>query len=618
MASEKIEIIIDDKPIRIPPGTTILQAAQKLGIKIPTLCNHKDLFPSGICRICLVEIEGQKKLQTSCCYQITNPIKVKTFSPQIRKARKNILELLLAKHNGECTNCPRNKNCELQALADQFGITESPFGKTWEKEFPIDTSSFGIARDMNKCILCRRCVRTCNQLQEIGALKTVNRGNQSEIAAFANIPLAQTICINCGQCINRCPTGALYANDNTQEVWRAIEDPRKHVVIQTAPSPRAGIGEIFGLPPGVPLTKELNTALRRVGFNKVFDTNFSADLTIIEEVTEFLLRCRDIIINKTEKPRLPLFTSCSPGWIKFLEHFYPEFIPHLSTCKSPQQMFGAIIKTYYAQTANIDPENIVSVALMPCTAKKFECNRPEMKDSGFKDVDYGLTTRELGKMIKQAGIHLPDMPKEEFDAPFGTETGSGVIFGATGGVMESALRTAIELATYLKFEDLYPKGRIIPVRGFRGTKIAEITFPNEIKPVPELLKTKIGDWSWLSGLTIKVAVCHGTKNARKVLESIKNNGKFSDCHFIEFMACPGGCLGGGGQPIPTTSEIRKKRAQAIYKEDKRSEVRKSYQNPAVLKIYNEFIKEGPGSKLAHKLLHTSYTSRGIYLPNTLK
>jgi len=448
-------------------------------------------------------------------------------------------------------------------------------------------------------------------LQEVGVLEAVHRSADTTISTFMDKPLADVICINCGQCINRCPTGALTASDPTDEVWAAIDDPKKHVVIQTAPSPRAAVAECFGVEPGTPLTLEMNTALRYCGFDKVFDTNFSADLTIIEEGTELLLRLYKALVKK-EKVALPQFTSCSPGWVKYIEHFYPEYLDNVSSAKSPQQMFGAVIKTYYAQLNDIDPNDLVTVALMPCAAKKFECNRPEMCDSGYKDVDYGLTTRELCQMISEAGIYLPEMPKAPFDDPFGQETGSGVIFGASGGVMEAALRTVIELVCGIKVEDLFEHADIIPVRGFEGVKYAELPIGN-VGPVPDLLKPLVPDWEWLKGATVKVGICHGTANAKKVMEDIKAGGKFSECHFIEFMACPGGCLGGGGQPIPTNPAIREARARAIYAEDARSEVRKSHENPAITELYTKFLTEGPCSHLSHKLLHTHYTPRGKYI-----
>jgi NADH-quinone oxidoreductase subunit G/[NiFe] hydrogenase diaphorase moiety small subunit len=452
---------------------------------------------------------------------------------------------------------------------------------------------------MTKCVLCKRCVRTCIDLQEVGVLEAIGRGDNTHIGTFFDKPLADVICINCGQCINRCPTAALHANDPSDEIWAAIDDPTKHVVIQTAPSPRAAIGEEFGLGAGHSMTGEMNTALRRIGFDKVFDTTFTADLTIMEEGTELLLRLKRALVDKDASVKLPLFTSCSPGWVKYIEHFYPEYLDHMSTAKSPQQMFGSIIKTFYAQQAGIDPKNIVSVALMPCSAKKFECNRPEMNSSGYKDVDFGLTTREMAKMIKEAGIYLPEMPKSHFDSPFGDESGAGLIFGTTGGVMEAALRTVYELVTGrpVPFTNL----NIKPCRGFEGVKQASVKLENCVE-----------QWKFLEGINLKFIVAHGTANAKKVMEMMKR-GELNDVHFIEIMACPGGCIGGGGQPIPTSEEIRKKRAQAIYSEDESLTVRKSHENPHVKLIYEKFFTDGPCGKLSHKLLHTHYTKRGKYI-----
>jgi len=607
----RVALTINGQEIKVPLGTTILEAARSVGIKIPTLCHHPDLCVAGVCRICVVEVEGQRTLQAACAYPVTTPIKVHTHTLKVRQARRHIVDLLLSEHYGECYACGRNSNCELQTLAKECGVDFFRFGHPERPRYRIDRSSYSVVRDNDKCVLCRRCVRTCIDLQEVGTIEVLGRGDRSRIQTFLEKPLGSVVCINCGQCINRCPTGALRANDPTDEVWAAIQDPRKHVVIQTAPSPRAAIGECFGLPPGQALTFELNTALRMCGFDRVFDTNFSADLTIIEEGTELLLRLKAALADG--KPAaLPQFTSCSPGWVKYLEHFYPEYIPNLSSAKSPQQMFGAIIKTTYASSHGIDPKDIVTVALMPCSAKKFECNRPEMDDSGHKDVDYGLTTRELGKMIMEAGLDLPRLPKSEFDAPFGTATGSGVIFGATGGVMEAALRTVIELVVGIKVEDLFQHADIKPVRGFDGVKYMELKIPG-VGPVPALLAPLFPSWDFLDGATLKVAVAHGTANARRVMEDIKRGGMFSQCHFIEFMGCPGGCIGGGGQPIPTSAEIRQARARAIYAEDSAYPIRKSHENPDVLKLYREFLTEGPCGRLSHKLLHTHYTERGRYI-----
>ncbi len=606
----EISVTIDEYSLKVRRGITILQAAKQANVRIPTLCNHDDLCIAGVCRICVVEVEGQQTLQTACSYPITEPIKIQTSSPQVRRARRHILDLMLSEHYGECYSCIRNNNCELQALAKEYGVDFYRFGHVSNPKLEVDRSSYSVVRDMNKCILCRRCVRTCIDLQEVGVLEAINRGDETRITTFMDKPLADVICINCGQCINRCPTGALRANDSSDEIWAAIDDPLKHVIIQTAPSPRAAIGEEFGLPPGTSVTRQMNTALRRCGFDKIFDTNFTADLTIIEEGTELLLRLKKALVDKDSSIAFPQFTSCSPGWVKYIEHFYPEYLQNVSSAKSPQQMFGAVMKTYYAQKHNINPASIVTVALMPCSAKKFECNRPEMNASGLKDIDYGITTREMAQMIKEAGIDLPALPKSGFDEPFGEASGAGLIFGATGGVMEAALRTVVEIVTGLKAEEVWDNLRVEPVRGFEGVKYMELKIP-KIGPVPELLKNlNIPNWDFLEGVTLKVAVAHGTANAHMVMEDIKSGGKFSECHFIEFMACPGGCLGGGGQPIPTSSEIRAARAKAIYAEDESLEIRKSHENPHITQIYKEFLTDGPCSEKSHKLLHTHYTNRG--------
>lgn len=606
-----ITVEINEKKLTVPFGTTILEACKQAQIHIPTLCHHEDLCVAGVCRVCVVEVEGMRTLQASCAFPITSPIKIKTTTNAVRKARKHIIDLLISEHYGECYSCFRNNNCELQSLAKEYGVDHYNFGHVTQPRYEVDNSSYSVVRDMDKCVLCKRCVRTCIDLQEVGVLEAIDRGHNTHIGTFFDKPLAEVICINCGQCINRCPTGALRANDPRDEIWAAIDYPTKHVVIQTAPSPRAAIGEEFGQAPGKSFTGELNTALRRIGFDKVFDTNFTADLTIIEEGTELILRLYKALVKK-EKVALPQFTSCSPGWVKYLEHFYPEYIDNLSSAKSPQQMFGALIKTFYAQKSGIDPANIVSVALMPCSAKKFECNRPEMNSSGYKDVDYGLTTRELAQMIKEAGIFLPEMPQSHFDDPFGEASGAGLIFGATGGVMEAALRSVIEFVTGKRVEDVYRNADITPVRGFEGIRYAEIPV-TEVGPVPKLLQHLVPDWNWLKGVTLKIAVAHGTANAKKVLEDIKAGGKFSECHFIEFMACPGGCLGGGGQPIPTNEEIRKKRAEAIYNEDKSLPVRKSHENRHITELYDIFLTDGPCGHISHKLLHTHYVKRGKYI-----
>jgi iron-only hydrogenase group A len=606
-----VSIEINEKKFSVPLGTTILDACRKNQIHIPTLCHHEDLCVAGVCRICVVEVEGMRTLQASCAFPITAPIKIKTTSNAVRRSRKHIIDLLLSEHYGECYSCFRNNNCELQSLAKEYGVDHYNFGHIQNPRYEVDNSSYSVVRDMDKCVLCKRCVRTCIDLQEVGVLEAIDRGHNTHIGTFWDKPLAEVICINCGQCINRCPTGALRANDPRDEIWAAIDDPKKHVVIQTAPSPRAAICEEFGMEPGTSLTGEMNTALRRIGFDVVFDTNFTADLTIFEEGTELIERLYKALVKK-EQVALPQFTSCSPGWVKYLEHFYPEHIDNLSSAKSPQQMFGALIKTFYAKKKGIVPKDIVSVAVMPCSAKKFECNRPEMVDSGFKDVDYGLTTRELAQMIKEAGIYLPEMPRSHFDDPFGEASGAGLIFGATGGVMEAALRTVIEFVTGKKVENIFANADITPVRGFEGIKYAELPI-KDVGPVPKLIAHLVPDWNWLKGATLKIAVVHGTANAKKVMDDIKAGGKFSECHFIEFMACPGGCIGGGGQPIPTTPEIRKLRAKAIYDEDKSLPIRKSHENRHVVEIYNEFLTDGPCGHISHKLLHTHYVKRGKYI-----
>jgi NADH-quinone oxidoreductase subunit G/[NiFe] hydrogenase diaphorase moiety small subunit len=594
-----ISIELNEKKVSVPFGTTILEACKENQVHVPTLCHHPDLCVAGVCRICVVDVEGMRTLQTACSFPITTPIKIHTSTPMVRKARRHIIDLLLSEHYGECYSCFRNENCELQTLAKEYGVDSYTFGHITSPRFEVDRSSASVVRDMNKCVLCKRCVRTCIDLQEVGCLEALDRGHETHVGTFLNKPLADVICINCGQCINRCPTGALRANDPSDQIWNAIDDPKKHVVIQTAPSPRAAIGEEFGIEPGHSFTGELNTALKRIGFDKVFDTAFTADLTIIEEGTELLNRLKKAIVDKDDTVKLPQFTSCSPGWIKFIEHFYPEYLDYLSTAKSPQQMFGSITKTFYAQEAKINPEDIVTVALMPCSAKKFECNRPEMNSSGYKDVDYGLTTREMAKMIKEAGIYLPEMPKSSFDDPFGNASGAGLIFGATGGVMEAALRTVYELVTgrEVPFENL----RITPCRGFEGIKQASVKLENCVEA-----------YKFMEGVEVKFIVAHGTANATKVMEMLKK-GELNDVHFVEIMACPGGCLGGGGQPIPTSEEIRTKRAKAIYGEEETLPIRKSHENPHVKLLYEKFLTEGPCSELSHHLLHTHYTKRGKFI-----
>ncbi len=617
-----VRATIDGREVQVASGTTVLEAARACGVKIPTLCHHPDLPDAGVCRVCVVEVEGQRRLQPSCVYPITQEVEVRTHGPRVAAARRDIIDLLLSEHYGDCRTCARNGTCELQDLAAEYGVDHYRFGQRTEPIFVRDDTGPSIVFDPDKCIQCLRCVRTCAELQGVRALGVAGRGAGVHVTTFAELPLSSEFCINCGQCVNRCPTGALTVSDVTTRVRAELDDPGKHVVIQTAPAPRAALGEEFGLAPGTPVTWQLTTALRELGFDKVFDTTFAADLTIIEEGVELIQRLYHALVLDEPGVALPMFTSCSPGWVKFLEHAYPAYLPHLSTCKSPQQMFGTLLKTWYADHNGIDPADVVSVALMPCAAKKFEASRPEMTDSGFADVDLVLTARELAKMLRQQGIDLPSEPGSDFDDPFGTATGSGVIFGATGGVMEAALRTVLELVTGEPVEDLYEHADITPVRGFDDVRLVELTIPDTVGPVPPLIAHLIPDWDWLRGVTLRVAVAHGTATARRVLDDIEAGGRFAGCHFIEFMACPGGCLGGGGQPIPTSLEIRRARARAIYAEDAAygdaGRVRKSHENPAVQRLYAELLTDGPGGVTSHHLLHTGYTVRGTFVPTDQK
>ncbi len=590
-----ITLTINNTPVNVPEGTTILEAARQLGIEIPTLCHHDDLCVAGNCRVCVVEIEGRPRLEASCATPAEEGMVVQTNSPKVRNARKTLTQLLLSEHKEECTNCYKNGNCELQDLAAEFYQEEQIFiNLTEEKEYHIDKST-ALRYDPSKCIRCQRCVRTCAEIQGVNALSAAFKGKDMMITTFMEKTFGEVVCTNCGQCVVHCPTGALTERTYYDEIWEAIEDPDKHVVVNTAPSVRVALGEPFGLEPGTIVTGQMAAALRRLGFDSVLDTDFAADLTIIEEGNEFLQRLKKKLVDG-EDVALPMITSCSPGWVKFIEHMYPDLLAHLSTCKSPQQMFGALAKTYYAEKRGIDPEKIVSVSIMPCTAKKFEANRPEMRSSGYQDIDAGLTTRELAKMIKQAGIDLSKLPEEDFDSIMGESSGAGVIFGATGGVMEAALRTVYELVTgrEIPFKHL----DIQPVRGLDGVKEASIKFEN-CKP----------EYAFLEGVEAKVAVAHGLRNARKIMEQIKE-GK-SPYLFVEIMACPGGCIGGGGQPIPTNDKIRMKRIEAIYREDAGKPIRKSHENPEIKQVYQEFLKEPLGEK-SHKLLHTHYTRRNRY------
>ncbi|KOH43148.1 NADH-dependent [FeFe] hydrogenase, group A6 [Sunxiuqinia dokdonensis] len=592
--SNTIHVTINGIALEVEKGKTILDAANQAGMIIPTLCFHKDLCIAGNCRVCVVEVSGQKRLAAACATPCEEEMEIQTNSLKVRNSRKHIIELLLSEHNADCTKCYKNGNCELQELASEYKIMTQDFLRLAPmKNYTIDQFSPSIIKDDSKCIRCQRCVRTCAELQGVNALTVAYKGDEMKIASFFEKAMNDVVCTNCGQCVNHCPTGALVERNYIEEVWDAISDPDKHVVVQTAPAVRVGLGEEMGMEVGSRVTGKMVSALKRLGFNAVLDTDFTADLTIIEEGTELLNRLKKALKEKDNSVKLPMATSCSPGWIKYIEHMYPEFLEHLSTCKSPQQMFGALVKTYYAKARKIDPENIVSVSIMPCTAKKFEANRPEMHDSGYRDVDYVLTTRELAIMIKQAGIDFKKLPDEKFDRLMGESTGAGVIFGATGGVMEAALRTAYELVTgrEVPFENL----NITPVRGMEGVRQATIKIENPLT-----------QWDFLDGVELKCAVAHGLVNAQKVMDEVKSGT--SQYHFIEVMACPGGCLGGGGQPIPTSPEIREKRMEAIYAEDAGMPLRKSHENPEILKIYQDFLGEPLGLK-SHHLLHTKYIGR---------
>lgn len=592
-----INLTINGIAVSIEQGKTVLEAAEKLNIKIPTLCYHKDLCVAGNCRVCVVEQVGNQKLIAACATPVFEGMDVQTNSLVVRNSRKHIIELLLSEHNADCTKCYKNGNCELQELASEYKITNSDFIDLVPlKNYAYDDLSPSIVKDDSKCIRCQRCVRTCHEIQHLSALSVAYKGNHMKISTFAEKAMNEVVCSNCGQCIIHCPTGALVEKNYIEEVWDALANPDKHVVVQTAPAVRVGLGEEFESKSGDRVTGKMVAALKRLGFDSVLDTDFTADLTIMEEGTELLTRLKKSLVDKEKNVHIPMFTSCSPGWIKFVEHTHPTYLNNLSTCKSPQQMFGALAKTYYAQKRDIDPQNIVSVSVMPCTAKKFEANRPEMRDSGYQDVDYVLTTRELAIMIKQAGIEFNNLETEKFDKLMGDSTGAGVIFGATGGVMEAALRTAYEIVTgrEVPFKNLDIK----PVRGFDGIKEASIKIDDPIE-----------DWNFLDGVELKCAIAHGLENAHQLLTNLQK-GK-ANYHFVEFMACPGGCLGGGGQPIPTSPEIRKKRMEAIYAEDGDMPIRKSHENPEVIQLYNEYLDKPLGHK-SHKLLHTHYTARERY------
>ncbi len=579
---QMIALTIDGVQVEVPAGTTVLEAARKANVKIPTLCFLKDINETANCRLCVVDCGG-RSLQASCVLPVAPNMVVKTNTPAVREARKVNLELIMSNHDKKCLSCVRSQNCELQKLCLDLGVEDGVRFEGAHSEYDLDITSPSIVRDNNKCVLCRRCVGACNAQQKVGVIGAVRRGFDTAIESPWDMKLAEMACINCGQCIAVCPVGALSEKDETAPVWEALSDPTKHVVIQPAPAVRAALGEEFGFPMGTSVTGKMAAAMRRLGFDKVFDTDFGADVTIMEEASEFVERVKNNGV-------LPMITSCSPGWVKFCEHYYPEFIPNLSSCKSPHQMAGALIKTYYAQKADVDPKSIVNVSVMPCTAKKFEAKRPEMGMNGLADVDYVITTRELARMIKEAGIDFAALEDQDFDSIMGESTGAAVIFGATGGVMEAALRSAYEFITSETLENVDFEA----VRGVEGIKEATV---------------KVGD------LDVNVAVCSGTANASKLLDSIKNGEK--QYHFIEVMACPGGCVNGGGQPIVTSAvrnviDVRAERAKALYGEDAQKPIRKSHENPEIKQLYAEFLVK-PGSHKAHDLLHTHYEERDVYM-----
>lgn len=594
--AEMLTLTINDKDISSPRGSTILDAAKKAGVSIPTLCHLEHRLPLGACRLCLVEVEGAKSLVTACSTPIADGMVVKTNSSRVRIARKTVLELLLSEHNGDCQYCDRSEDCELQELARRFGV-EVP---KWSGEvlaIETDTTTPALTRDSGKCVKCRRCVTACGEVQGIGALAPQGRGYTTVIGPAFGGTLDTVTCVQCGQCAAVCPTGAIVETSHIPQVWEALDNPELHVVVQTAPAIRAALGECFGMAPGTLVTGRMITALRELGFDAVFDTDFTADLTIMEEGTELLSRLKAALTGEASSHAgpLPMFTSCSPGWINYAEHYFPEFLDNLSTCKSPQQMFGALAKTYYAEKMGIDPGKLIVVSIMPCTAKKFEAGRPEMTSSGFADVDYVLTTRELARLIKQGGIDFPALPDGTMDAPLGISTGAADIFANTGGVMEAALRTAWELVTGrgLPSDNLH----VTAVAGLEGIKEAALKVT---EPLPE--------WSFLDGAELKVAVAHGLSNAGRLLTEIREGRR--SYHFVEIMTCPGGCIGGGGQPRFTDDSVRLKRIEAIYREDEGRELRASHLNPGVQELYQDFLGQPLGER-SHHLLHTHYTEKAV-------
>ena len=587
-----LTLTINDKQVSVPEGCTIMEAAKTNDIHIPSLCNMEGIHNIGACRICVVEVEGAKTLMASCITKASEGMVVRTNTGRVRSARKVLYELMVSNHNVECLSCKRNQSCEMQELGRVLGVENARF-KGAQSNKNID-ASISITRDMSKCVLCRRCVTVCHERQGTGIIGPQNRGFKTEIAPPLCQPLGAVNCTFCGQCTVVCPVGALKETSSVDAVWEAIHDPKRCVIVQTAPAVRAAVGELFGIPAGTPCTGKLASALKELRFDHVFDTNWGADLTIMEEGTELLSRLK--LFAKGEKVSLPMVTSCSPGWIKYIEHTFPEMLPHLSTCKSPHMMTGAIIKTYYAQRLGIAPEDMFVVSVMPCTAKKFEITRAEMMNYGLRNVDAVLTTRELGEMINSAGIDFANMPDSKFHDPFGFSTGAADIFGFSGGVMEAALRTAYEVIT----------GRELPGDNLHVTPIIGL---EDVKDASILIESPLPEYAGLDGVELKVAVTSGTKNAKTLMKQVKEGN--SPYHFIEVMGCAGGCIVGGGQPRSTDGEIREKRRGALLWEDEHKKLRKSHENPAVMAIYGEFLGE-PNGPLSHKLLHTSYVKRGKY------
>lgn len=568
-----INLTIDGINVSVPKGSTILQAAREVGIYLPTLCWHPDQAVKANCRVCVCQVEGNRLLQAGCSTPVTEGMVVKTKTPQVIEARRTILELILSNHPQDCLNCIRNQNCELQDLANEYMIRDNPF-ELKVRGYELDRSTPSIVRDQDKCVLCRRCIDACSVTQSVFALGVEGRGVNSMVVPTMGLPLMESPCVLCGQCIHACPVGAIYENEQIDEFLTAVADPDKIVVTQIAPAIRLAIGEEVGMNTGELPMEVFVTGLRQMGFDHVLHTNFTADLTILEEGNELLTRLK-------EGGTLPMFTSCSPGWINFCETFYPDLLDNLSTCKSPQQMFGSLVKTYWAEKMGIDPAKIYSVSIMPCTAKKYEASRPEMNSSGYRDVDLVLTTREIGRLFRMSGMDFNQLPPSDFDSWMGKYTGAAVIFGATGGVMEAALRTVYEVVTEQELKDVNFTG----VRGMEGIKEAAVD---------------------LNGTEVKVAIAHGLSNARKLMDQVRAGD--SPYHFIEIMACPGGCIGGGGQPLTKANKKRAERIEAIYVEDEGMPIRKSHENPEVKIIYDEFLHEPLGHK-SHELLHTHYHAK---------